>query len=146
ASDVVELLTVTPADLDEHDFQLAVNGTAVPWRTNADRNQLRQWTQRYSKQRARDGVEESNLSDRLAYWLDLQAWRGQDVTLRLDLAGKRDTNEIVCRSLAVRSAIANLPADGEPRKPDVALASVAVESEKAFLQAGTVHLLGQEFA
>jgi len=145
-NDVVELFTVCPADLDEHDFQLTVNGTVVPWRNNADRNLLRQWTVRYSKQRARDGgAEESNLSDRLAYWWDLQAWRGQEVTLRLDLTGKRETNEIVCRSLSLKSAIGNLPDSGEPRKPDVPLADARVEGENSFLQRGSVRLLGQEF-
>jgi hypothetical protein len=146
-NDVVELLTVCPADLEEHDLQLTVNGTAVPWHNNADRNQLRQWTARYSKQRARDGnAEESNLSDRLAYWWDLQAWRGQEVTLQLDLAGKRDTNEIVCRSLAVRPAIGNLKAGEEPRRPEVPLAKVPMDGDAAFLQPGSARLLGQEFS
>ena len=145
-NDVVELFTVCPADLEEHEFQLTVNGAVVPWHNNADRNQLRQWTARYSKQRARDGsAEESNLSDRLAYWWDLQAWRGQEVELRLQLSGKREVNEIVCRGLSVRSAIGNLlPGDG-PRKVDVPLSGVAVQSEGNFLQTGPVRLLGQEF-
>jgi hypothetical protein len=146
ASDVVELLTVCPVDLDEHEIRLAVNGEVVPWQNNADRNQLRQWTQRYSRQRARDGSgEESNLSDRLAYWWDLQAWRGQEVELQLDLSGKRETNEIVVRSLAVRGAIANLPAGGEPRKADVPLSAAMTDNEKSALQAGTVRILGQKF-
>lgn len=146
ANDVVELLTVCPLDLDEHDIRLTVNGTVVPWQNNADRNQLRQWTARYSKQRARDGsAEESNLSDRLAYWWDLQAWRGQDVTLQLDLAGKRESNEIVIRSLAVRGAIGNLPAGGDPRRPDVALSAVPMEGSGAALVADGVRLLGQKF-
>jgi hypothetical protein len=146
ASDVVELLTVCPVDLDEHEIRLTVDGVVVPWHNNADRNQLRQWTQRYSKQRARDGSgEESNLSDRLAYWWDLQPWRGQDVELQLDLAGKRETNEIVVRSLAVRGAIANLPVSGEPRKADVPLSAVMADSEKSVLQTGNVRILGQKF-
>jgi hypothetical protein len=134
-------------DLDEHDIRLAVNGTVVPWQNNADRNQLRQWTARYSKQRARDGsAEESNLSDRLAYWWDLQAWRGQEVTVQLDLAGKRETNAIVVRSLAVRGAIGNLPAGGEPRRPDVPLSAAGVDGSGAAITAGGVRLLGQKFA
>jgi hypothetical protein len=145
-SDVVELLTVCPLDLDQHDIRLTVNGMVVPWQNNADRNQLRQWTARYSKQRARDGsAEESNLSDRLAYWWDLQAWRGQEVTVQLDLAGKRETSEIVVRSLAVRGAISNLPASGEPRRPDVPLSAAVVEGSSAALVAGGVRLLGQKF-
>lgn len=151
-NDVVELFTVCPADLEEHEFQLTVNGTVVPWHNNADRNQLRQWTARYAKQRARDGsAEESNLSDRLAYWWDLQAWRGQVVTLRLDLAGKRETNEILCRGFSMRSAIGNLAAghwqdaNGTRSKVDVPLSAVMVQSEGNFLQTGPVRLLGQEF-
>lgn len=144
-NDVVELFTVCPADLEEHEFQLTVNGTVVPWHNNADRNQLRQWTARYSKQRARDGnAEESNLSDRLAYWWDLQAWRGQEVTLRLDLSGRREANEIVCRNLSVRSAIRWQDADATPAV-DVPLSAVAVASDGNFLQKGPVRLLGQEF-
>jgi hypothetical protein len=146
ASDVVELLTVCPVDLDEHEIRLTVNGAVVPWQNNADRNQLRQWTARYSKQRARDGsVEESNLSDRLAYWWDLQAWRGQDVTVQLDLSGRRETNEIVIRSLAVRGAITNLPAVGEPLKADVPLSAVTATGSGAALVPGSVRILGQKF-
>lgn len=146
ASDVVELLTVCPVDLEEHEVRLTVNGEVVPWHNNADRNQLRQWTVRYSKQRARDGGgEESNLSDRLAYWWDLQAWRRQEVTVQLDLAGKRETNEIVIRSFMVRGAIGNLAAGGEVKKPDVALSSAAVAGGGTALQLGSVRLLGQKF-
>jgi len=75
----------------------------------------------------------------------LQAWRGQEVTLQLDLAGKRETNEIVCRGLAVRSAIGNLPSGDEPRKPDVPLGKISMDGDAAFLQTGSVRLLGQEF-
>jgi hypothetical protein len=146
ASDVVELLTVCPVDLDEHEIHLSVNGEIVPWHNNADRNQLRQWTQRYSRQRARDGsAEESNLSDRLAYWWDLQAWRGQEIELQLDLAGKREMNEIVVRSLAVRGAIGNLAVGGDPVKPDWPLSEVMPEGGGAALQAGSVRIFGQRF-
>jgi hypothetical protein len=124
ASDVVELLTVCPLDLDEHDFTLRVNGETAPWRNNADRNQIRQWTLRYSRTRGRDGEQESNLSDRLAYWWDLSPWRGQHVELELTIGGKNQRNEIAWRDLSVRSAIGNLQASGEPLVPEVRLSSL----------------------
>ena len=125
ATDVVELLTICPHDLEEHDFALKVNGQLTPWHNNADRNQLRQWTLRYSRTRAREGSdEESNLTDRLAYWWDLSPWRGEEVALELTLHGKRDRNEIAWRGLAVRSAIGNLPDAGQPLAADVPLAAV----------------------
>jgi hypothetical protein len=124
ASDIVELLTVCPVDLEEHDFLLKVNGSAVAWHNNADRNQLRQWTLRYSRSRSRDGIEESNLTDRLAYWWDLSPWRGQDVELELTLGGRRERSEIAWRGLSIRSAIGNLP-DGKPVAPDVGLTALA---------------------
>jgi hypothetical protein len=148
ASDVVELLTVCPVDLEEHDFALRVNGEAVPWHNNADRNQLRQWTLRYSRTRARDGDEESNLTDRLAYWWDLAQWRGQDVTLELTLSGQRERNEIAWRSLSVRSAIGNLPEGGEPVVPDLLLALADQSPSGATAARGSgqpIRLLGQEY-
>jgi hypothetical protein len=146
ASDVLELLTTCPLDLDEHDFLLTVNGQRVAWHNNADRSQLRQWTLRYSRTRARDGEELSNLTDRLAYWWDVSPWRGQEVTLELTLRGHRETNEIAWRGLALRSAIANLPESGEPIAPDVPLAKL--ESDRTSQHerpAEPIRLLGQPF-
>jgi hypothetical protein len=143
-SDVVELLTICPADLAEHEFSLAVNGTPVPWHNNADRNQLRQWTLRYSRTRARDGDEETNLTDRLAYWWDLSPWRGQEVALELTLRGTRDRSEVAWRSLSLRSAIGNLPESGQPTAPDVPLAALpSIRREGA--AKGPIRFLGQEF-
>jgi hypothetical protein len=145
ASDVVELLTICPADLGEHDFSLAVNGTAIPWHNNADRNQLRQWTLRYSRTRARDGDEESNLTDRLAYWWDLSPWRGQDVTLELTIHGTRDHSEVAWRSLAVRSAISNLRESGQPIAPDVSLSTMTL-NRRDVAPVEPIRLLGQPFS
>jgi len=157
ASDVVELLTVCPNDLVEHEFSLQVNGSVVPWHNNADRNQLRQWTLRYSRTRARDGgEEESNLTDRLAYWWDLSPWRGEEVELALTLRGSQERNEIAWRGLLVRSAIGNLPDDGKPLAPDVPLAAVdpahrrdggKLINDKPPTRPDTpIRLLGQEFS
>jgi hypothetical protein len=145
ANDVVELLTVCPLDLDEHDFALQVNGREIPWHNNADRNQLRQWTLRHSRTRARDGDEESNLTDRLAYWWDLQQWRGEEVTLDLTIRGSRERSEIAWRGLSVRSAIGNLPAGGEPIVPDVSLASLEKSPEVHQPPEAPTRFLGQLF-
>jgi hypothetical protein len=150
-SDVVELLTVSPTDLDEHDFELAVDGQVIAWRNNADRNQLRQWMLRYARTRARDREEETNLTERLAYWWDLSPWRGREVELRLTLRGKNERNEIAWRSLSVRSALANLPESGEPLVPDVrltALEPVPGGSDKRGARPAAeepIRLLGQEY-
>jgi hypothetical protein len=154
ASDVLELLTICPQDLDEHDFELRVNGQLAPWHNNAERNQLRQWTLRYSRTRAREGSdEESNLTDRLAYWWDLSPWRGQEITLVLTLRGNNDRNEIAWRGLFVRSAIGNLPDSGQPLAPDVRLDQSAALSSRSGGKAAThsdvspqpARLLGQMF-
>jgi hypothetical protein len=136
ASDIVELLTVCPLDLDEHGFRLHVNGQLVPWRNNADRNQLRQWTLRYSRTRAHDGEEPTNLSDRLAYWWDLSPWWEQEIELELTIRGKNERNEIAWRDLCIRSAISNRPPDGELREPDVRLTSLEPTSTE--LRSGPV--------
>jgi len=120
AADVLELVTVCPLDLDEHQVALRVDGTQVPWVNNADRNQLRQWTLRYSRLRATGQEPEGNLTDRLAYWWDLQDWHGRPVTLELTVGGPHRV-EMIWRSLALRSAVGNLPPDGQVRKPDVPL-------------------------
>jgi hypothetical protein len=143
ACDVVELLTICPGDLDEHNFTLRVNGREVPWHNNADRNQLRQWTLRYSRTRAQGGDDESNLTDRLAYWWDLQAWRGKEIELELTLRGSRERNEIAWRGLSVRSAIGNLPEDEKPIVPDVRLADPLGRLGNPSHE--SVRLLGQTF-
>src|SRR5436853_7730709 len=109
-----------PAGLSEHDLSRSGEGKVLPWHNNDDLNQLRQWTLRYSRTRARDGNEESNLTDRLAYWWDLSAWRGEDVTMELSLSGRRERNEIAWRGLSIRSPIGNLPEGGAPTSFNVA--------------------------
>jgi hypothetical protein len=158
-SDVVELLTACPVELSEHDFELKVNGAPVPWRNNADRNQLRQWVLRYGRQRAAQGDEGAATADRLAYWWDLQAWRGQKVELALTLKGRGERSEVAWRKLAVRGAIGNLPESRDLPKPDVPLASLAPreqsagEQRKSAASAGAanggdeaIRFLGQKFA
>jgi NPCBM/NEW2 domain-containing protein len=154
ANDVAELLTVCPADLSEHDFSLTVDGTLVPWHNNADRNQLRQWTLRYSRSRGNQGEEESNLTDRLAYWWDLAPWRGKEVDLELTIRGNRERNEIDWRSLSLRSVVGSTGEERRPQTPDVTLASLVplrsqdgrASSTASRVTSESVRLLGQEFA
>jgi hypothetical protein len=123
SADVLELLTASPLGLDEHDFELKVNGQPQPWQNNADRASLQKWVASFGRGRPRED-ESAALSDRLAYWWDLSAYRGQNVTLELSLRGRRERNEIAWRGLSVRSAIGNLPESGQPLVPEVPLTSL----------------------
>lgn len=123
-ADVLELLTSCPADLTEHDFSLTVDGTPVTFANNTDRQQLRQWVQRYGRLRARDEEDDARITDRLAYWWDLSPWRGREVELQLALKGRARKSEVAWRGLSIRSAIGNLPGGSEPRKPDVLLTAL----------------------
>lgn len=125
ASDVLELLVSCPANRDEHDFSLTVNGTEVDPTNNADRDELRQWVSRTGRLPFRDETEDPRASDLLAYWWDLSRWRGQEVNLELTLRGTLERSEIAWRGLSLRSAIGNLPASGRPLQPQVALTSLA---------------------
>jgi hypothetical protein len=64
------------------------------------------------------------VSDELAYWWDLARWRGQEVTLALSLQGQLETSDVTWRGLTLRSAVANLPAGGQPLACDVPLTSL----------------------
>ena len=123
-SDVLELRAACPSDLDEHDFTLKVNGEPVPWNTNADRKQLRDWVARYGRSRGREETGEVQLYDRLAYWWDLSRWRGQEVELELSLGGEQERNEIAWRGISLKSAVANLPDTAIPIASDVKLVSL----------------------
>jgi hypothetical protein len=124
-TDVVELLTACPLNLEEHDFELKANGQPLLWRNNADRSQLKAWVARYGRSRSRDEDENSALTDRLAYWWDLSPLRDQQVDLELSIRGARERNEIAWRGLSIRSAIGNLPESGLPLVPEIALTSLA---------------------
>ena len=124
AGDVLELFTACPDELDEQELALTVNGQPLAYTTNANRTELRKWLHSYGRQRLRDEDEAAAMSDRLAYWWDLQSWRGKEVTLQLSIVGRRERNEVAWRGLAVRSAIVNLSESGRPLPFDVSLASV----------------------
>jgi hypothetical protein len=126
AGDVVELRTACPDDLALHNFTLTVDGKPISWNTNADREVLRAWIRNYYA-RARgtyDRYEDTYLSDRLAYWWDLQPWRGKEVTLELTMGTPENAGEIVWRGFSIRSAVSNLPDSGQPLPFDVPLTDI----------------------
>jgi hypothetical protein len=124
ATDVLELQTICPAELEDHTLELRVAGQPLGWFASSDRAELRSWVERYAGQRPRIGQGESLLSNRLSYWWDLSPWRGQEVTLELTIQSPGPQNAIVWQSFAARSAIANLPPSGEPLPCDVPLTSL----------------------
>jgi NPCBM/NEW2 domain len=123
-SDIVELLTACPTELDEHDFELRVEGQRVASHLSLTPEIQRQWLRFRGRPVFRDEVDKSYLNDRLAYWWDLQAWRGQEVTLELSIHGNRDRNEVAWRGLSVRAAVGNLATSGKPLAYDVPLTSL----------------------
>lgn len=72
--------------------------------------------------------DDSRLHDTLAYWWDLQAYRGQEVELELTLGGDLKGNRLAWRGLALRGAIANLPEGG--KLPLLAKSLTAVEPDE----------------
>jgi hypothetical protein len=131
AGDIVDLRTACPDELDEHLFELSVNGRPLDFVASTDRAEQRKRLHAYGRQRLRYEDETAAVTDRLAYWWDLQSWRGQDVTLVLSLRGRRERNEVAWRGIAVRSAIVNLPESGRPLACDVSLAGVKPQSVKS---------------
>jgi hypothetical protein len=125
ASDVVELLTACPLEVDEHEFRLKVNGRPVEFHPSLTPDIQKRWVKLRDRPPSRDEYDHSHLNDRLAYWWDLQEWRGQEVSLELSVRGRRERNEIAWRGLSVRGVIGNLPAGGEPLAFDMPLTSLA---------------------
>ena len=124
-SDVLELLTSCPSDLAFHDISLRAEGKEVTWTNNTDRNQLRQWVTRYGRTRTREDDDESQRTDRLAYWWDLKPWRGQQVQLELALRAESSRGEIACRGLALRTAVAVPPDHAAASSPEIPLSTLA---------------------
>jgi len=122
ANDVVELRTAFPLDFEEQAFQLRVNGQLVAASASADTAVFERWIRNVTERMRYEGA--TYLSDELAFWWDLQAWRGQEITLELTLRGARTPSEIVWRGLSLRSAVSNLPASGQPLACDVPLVSL----------------------
>jgi hypothetical protein len=160
AADVLELRTACPDDLEEHEFQVTVDGQSLSWNTNTERSELRRRLQSYGRERLRAESETGAVSDRLAYWWDLSPWRGKQVTVAVSIAAKRDRNDIAWRGIALRPAIDNLAANGRTLKFDVPLTSLAPSEVRAINermqpaqnalpvsrgQDRTIRFLGQQF-
>jgi hypothetical protein len=130
-NDVMELVTAVSPNPTEQQFLLKVNGEPVDWRTSEDREAMavrhekyvRPWLRRSGRIRdSRDDI----LSDTLAYWWDLKAYRGREIELELTISGNGREIQLPWQNLSLRSAIANLPASGELPAIDVPLTSAEV--------------------
>jgi len=88
SNDVVQLLAAVPKNLQEHLIHLRVDDEAVGWTTSTDRERMRQMLL-YARSVRRDPFldrrgfrnqqpEMKVPSDTLAYWWDLQKWRGRE--------------------------------------------------------------------
>ena len=139
-SDVVQLLTVVPKNLQEHLIHLRVDDEAVGWTTSSDRERMRQiFAAPRPPRQFRDPFinrrgfrnpqpEAKEPSDTLAYWWDLQKWRGREVTLELTIRGNEERNQIAWRGLSHRTAILSPPKGQKWVEPKVSLSSLTPRS------------------
>jgi hypothetical protein len=129
-SDVLEVVTAISKNYSEQQLELKVNGNVMDWHTSEDRAAMATRQQKYVEpwirrnNRFSEGREDL-ISDTLAYWWDLQAFRGQEVQLELTLTGGRGYS-LVWADSSLRSAIGNLPASGELPKVDVRLTDLPI--------------------
>lgn len=131
ANDVLELMTAVSQNPAEQQLELKVNGEAVTWQTSEDRAAMATRHERYVGPwlRRNNRFSDSNealISDSLAYWWDLQPYRGREVTLELTIRGGNRAYHLVWHETSLRSAIGNLPADGQLPKIDVPLTDLAI--------------------
>jgi hypothetical protein len=170
-NDIVQLLAAAPKNLDDHLIHLRVDDEAVGWTTSIDRERMRQLMAAARPMRRdpfRDLRRDPRLaaqqatepSDTLAYWWDLQKWRGREVTLELTLRGNEERNQVAWRGLSHRSAILGPPKGQKWVKPDVALTSLTPRSVSPLPERGgpakdmlplgrpprPIRFLGQEFS
>jgi len=127
SGDILELLVACPASVDDQAFELSVDGTPLEATLSREPKELRKPLENMLprlRRRDRERERERRFDDTIAYWWDLQAWRGKQVTLTLTLRGDRRAGRIAWRGLSQRSAIGNLPADGQLPRVDVPLTSV----------------------
>ena len=127
--DVLELVTAISQNYSEQQLDLKVNGQPLGWNTSEDRASMATRQQKYVEpwirrnNRFSEGREDQ-ISDTLAYWWDLQQFRGQEVQLELTISSGRGYS-LVWADTSLRSAIGNLPAGGLP-KVDVRLTDVPI--------------------
>ena len=137
ANDILQMLAAVPKNLEEHLIQLRVDDEAVGWTTSTDRERLRQLFTRarppapfrdFRRDFRNQRTEVREPSDTLAYWWDLQKWRGQEVTLELTIRGNEERNQIAWRGLSHRSAISNSPKQSHLVEADVSLSDLEPRS------------------
>jgi len=131
ACDVLEFATAVARNPTEQEFELKVNGEKQEWQTSEDREAMAIRHEKYVNPwiRRNNRFTESReelISDSLAYWWDLQAFRGREITLDLTISGGPRGVKLVWQDCSLRSAIGNLPAGGELPKIDVPLTEVKI--------------------
>ena len=131
ANDVLELMTAVTQNPSEQQLKLKVNGEVLTWQTSEDRASMATRHERYVGPwlRRNNRFSESNealISDSLAYWWDLQSYRGREVNLELTISGGNRTYHLVWHDTSLRSAVGNLPADGQLPKIDVPLTDLPI--------------------
>lgn len=169
-NDVMQLLAAVPKSLDEHLIHLRVDDELVGWTTSTDRERMRQMAL-YARPVRRDPFldrrgfrnqqpEVKGPSDTLAYWWDLQKWRGREVSLELTIRGNTERNQIVWRGLSQRTAVASPPQGQIWVAPKVSLTSLNPRSQYPTKERGgptkdalplsrtptPIKFLGQEFS
>jgi hypothetical protein len=131
ANDVLELMTAVSRNPSEQQLELKVDGEVVPWQTSEDREALAARHERYvgpwlRRNNRFSENREDLISDSLAYWWDLQQFRGREVSLELTISGGDRPYHLVWHDVSLRSAIANLPASGQLPKVDVPLTDLRI--------------------
>ena len=142
ASDVLELVTAISPNFAEQQFELRVDGERLEWQASEDREtmairhqkHLSKWLQKTN--RFSNNYDDS-ISDSLAYWWDLQAYRGREVTLEFTIVGGGNSYQLPWQDFSLRSAIANLPADGELPRLDIPLTEAAIVGSNIYKGRGS---------
>jgi hypothetical protein len=129
--DVLELMTALSLNPKEQQLELTVNGEVVAWQPSEGREEFADRYKKYVTPWIRRNNRyaenrEDLISDALAYWWDLQSYRGREVTLELTITGSTREYPLVWQDFSLRSAIGNLPASGELPKVDVPLTEIAL--------------------
>jgi hypothetical protein len=131
SNDVLELMTAVSQNPTEQQLELKVNGQILTWQTSEDRTAMATRHERYVGPWLRRNNrftenKEDLISDSLAYWWDLQPYRGREVNLELTISGGNRPYHLVWHDASLRSGIGNLPADGELPKVDVPLTDLPI--------------------
>ena len=128
SGDILELAAACPSSADEPALELTVDGEPIAPTLSREPKELRKSLEsllpRLRRRDIRESERERNFDDTLAWWWDLQAWRGKQVTLTLTIRANDRDRRLAWRGLALRSAISNLPASGDLPRVGVPLTSL----------------------